>query len=195
MEIECFDEIFNMLYIAKKLYDLDRYNLVSENFPDVLEYDAYYDAMYGLIDGIFEYSECCYYENRNFEIHVLSDAVIVDFYTLAGEYGEYNNILDIENPYIKEAHSMVGNQLSFSYCLDFMLMEHTNPKRPFHSRLGLIISHDDCVELGVLAYRLIEIHEWYKNKCDELTIKLKKYKPLPGQTCLEDLIYKEAIAA
>ena len=48
-------------------------------------------------------------------------------------------------------------------------MGHTNPKRPFHSRLGLFISQEcGCLDLGVLAYRLIEIYEWFADKCVEL---------------------------
>ena len=40
MEIEGFDEIINTIYIAKKLHDIGKYDLVNENFFDVLCYDA-----------------------------------------------------------------------------------------------------------------------------------------------------------
>ena len=33
----------------------------------------------------------------------------------------------------------------------------------------MFISHEcDCLDLGVLAYRLIEIYEWFADKCVEL---------------------------
>jgi len=48
-------------------------------------------------------------------------------------------------------------------------MWHTEPKRPFHSRLGLFLSQEDYVDLGRLAYGLIEIYEWFANMCVELS--------------------------
>lgn len=83
MAIEEFDEIFNTVYIAKKLFDMGRYDLVTQNFYDILCYDAYYENMYGLIPELFAYCRCSYSERRGVEIYVLSALVIVDFYILA----------------------------------------------------------------------------------------------------------------
>ena len=118
--------------------------------------------------SIFEHHDCRYYERHYIELHILSDPVIVDFYILAGKYGKRNNIHDMDNPYINAAEWEVNNNLNFSYCLDWKLMGHTEPKRPFHSRIGLIISQEDYVDLDILASRLIEIYEWFADKCVEL---------------------------
>ena len=59
-------------------------------------------------------------------------------------------------------------QLDFSYCVDWRLMGHTEPKRKHHSRLAVFIYQDDWVDLGCLAYALIEIYEWFSDACVNL---------------------------
>ena len=168
MAIDGFRELLNIVYIVKKLYDMGKYNLVSENFVDSLDYDVYYENIYVLIENLFEHHHARYYEYKSLELHVLSDPIIIDFYKLAGEYGRIHNITDDANPFIKEADRQVNTRLGFSYCLDWMLMGHTEPKRPYHSRLGLLISQEDYVDLGCLAYGLLEIYEWFSDTCVEL---------------------------
>ena len=182
MTVDGFNEIFNVIYIAKKLYDMGRYELVTESFFDVVEYDTYYDGMYELMANIFEYHDCRFYESRGIDLHILSDKVIVDFFILAGKYGKRNNIPDEDNPYIEAAQEEVGENLNISHELEWKLMGHTEPKRPFHSRLGLFISYEcGCLELGVLAYRLIEIYEWFADKCVELCNLLREWADFIGK--------------
>ena len=189
MAVDGFEELFNTVYIAKKLHDIGRYDLVTENFSDTLDYDMYYANMYSLIQNLFEHHSCRRYDERGFEIHILSDPVIVDFYVLAGKYGKRSGIPDEENPYIVAAEQEAHENLFFSYCLNWKLMGHTEPKRPYHSRLGLIIYYDDEVNPGVLAYNLIELHEWFGEKCGELRAIEDKHKPLTGQLMLDGFVY------
>jgi len=161
MTIEAFHEIFNIVCICKKLHDMGKHELAVMSFDDILMYDTYYEGMHMMIDNLFDHSHCQYYDSKNLELHVLSDPVIVDFYILAGEYGRCHNIPDDANPFISRAKQQVQEQLNFSYCLDWMLMGHTAPKRPYHSRLGLLISLDGEVEIGCLAYRLLVIYDWF----------------------------------
>ena len=187
MAIDNFTEIFNMIYIAKKLHTMGKYNLIESNLYDALEYDVYFEGMYNLMGNLFEYHYCRYSESRGIELHVISDPVIVDFYTLAGEYGKRNGIPDDMNPYIKSAVKQAENYLNFSYCLDWILEGHTEPNRPFHSRLGLLISQDDYVDLGCLCYSLIEMYDWLSQHCVKLQTLL--YDDSENNT------RKEAIAA
>ena len=169
MAVECFDELFNIIYIAKKLHDMGRYELVTKSFSDKIDYDMYYYNMYGLIENLFEHYDCRFYEYRGIDLNIISDPVIVDFFILAGKYGKLNNISDENNPYIEAAHKETDKILDISHELGWMLMGHTEPVRPFHSRLGLFISYDcGCLDLGVLAYRLIELYEWFSIKYAEL---------------------------
>lgn len=165
MSVEGFDEIFNTVYIAKKLYDMGKYDLVKDSFYDEISFDAYYENMFYLIENLFEHHYCQYSDRRCVEMHILSDPVIEEFYKLAGEYGKRNNIPDENNYYIKDAEMQVQIQLDFSYCVDWKLMGHTKPKRKFHSRLAVFIYQDDWVDLGCLAYGLIEIYEWFSEAC------------------------------
>ncbi len=179
MAIDRFDSITNMLYIAKRLYDMGKYELIKQNFFDVLDYDVYYENLYGLIGDIFDYHHCNYSESRYNELHVFSDPVVVDFYTLAGEYGQRNNIPDARNPYIRGAEENARRHLNFSYCLDWTLMGHTKPRRKYHSRLGVLIYQDDYVDMGMLAYGLVEIYSWFSEQ----------------STVLKNLLQREAMAA
>ena len=188
-------EIFNTVYIAKKLFDMGKYDLVKSSVSDTLAYDFYYENMFGLIENIFEHHECRYYENCCTEVHVVSDKVIVDFYRLAGRYGRRNGVSEADNLYIKAARQEVRNNLDISHCLDWKLMGYAEPKRKFHSRLGLFISHEcDCLDLGVLAFRLIEIHEWFADMCVELCNILDD--TMGGQQIsLQGEAWEEALAA
>ena len=177
MAIDGFVEIFNTIYIAKKLYDMEKYDLVTRNFYDVPCIDAYYENMYALIPDLFEYCYGRYFEYRGIELLVLSDPVIVDFYTLAGGYGRKQNISDDANPYISEAEEQVRKWLNFSYCLDWRLKGYTEPKRSFHSRLTLFIYQDDWVDMGCITYGLIEIYQWFSDACARLRDVLHKSKP------------------
>lgn len=168
MAIDGFDEILNTLYIAKRLYDIGKYEVAETSFFDTLGYDVYFENMYGLIENIFEYHDCQYYEKHGFEVHVLSGPAVADFCTLAGEYGRANKIPDESNPYIQEARQALGRWLNFSYCIDWEFMVHTEPKRPFHSRLGLFLYHEDYFDLGWLAYSLVEVYGWFSDACVRL---------------------------
>jgi len=170
MPVDGFNELFNVVYIAKKLHEMGKYELVKSSFFEYLDLDAYFENMYSLIPNLFEYCDCYYYEYRGIDLHVVSDPVIVDFYILAGKYGKQNNIPDENNPYIKAAQKQTRDYLNISHELDWMLMGHTEPMRPFHSRLGLFISYEcGCLDPGVLAYRLIELYKWFSDKCAELS--------------------------
>ena len=61
-------EILNTLYIAKRLYDMGRYEVAEANFFDTVDYDVYYENMYGLIENIFENCYGQYYEKHGMEI-------------------------------------------------------------------------------------------------------------------------------
>jgi hypothetical protein len=196
VDIDGLDEIVFMIHVAKKLYDMGKYDLVAKSFCDELEYDNYYHGMYELIGNIFEYSICSYDENRVCEIHVLSDPAIVDFYILAGKYGKLNDTPDSKNPYIKKARQEAEKKLSVSHCMDWILMGHTEPTRKYHSRIGIIISHEcACCDIGVVALRLFELHEWFKAQCEELRKEIAAFKPKPKQSRQNFRKERQAIAA
>jgi len=198
MEIDGFNEFLNLLCITKKVHDIKRYDLLENSFYDRWDYDDYYQTMYNLFENLFGYWSLDYYERGNFELQIFSDAVIENFYIMAGEYGTLCGITEEDNPYIKQALDMIKDELYIGHCMSWTLKAYTKPLRKYHSRLGIFISHDcGCVELGVLAYRLIEIYEWFEQQCEELKNKLAALKTLPHMLHHDVLISTErqAIAA
>lgn len=196
MDIDGFEEIVFMIHIAKTLYEAGKYDLAAKSFDDELIYDNYYQGMYDLIENTFEYSTYRYDEYQNCEINVVSDPVIVDFYILAGKYGKQNGIPDSENPYIKEARAEARRNFTISHCMDWILMGHTEPTRKYHSRIGIIISHDcGCCDIGVVALRLFEFHVWLQEQCEELKKKIAAFKPKSKQAKRKILKERQAMAA
>ena len=174
MEIEGFRDIINTIYIAKELYDMNRLEMVKTCFNDVLDYENYFEDMYSVISEVFEYFKCSFYEIKNMEMQIFSGPVIVDFYTLAGEYGKRHGISDDSNPVINEAHTKMRGLFDFSYSLDWKLCGHTKSKRPYHSRLAIIMYCDDWIDYGMLAHRLIQAYRWFAEKRTELRTLLSK---------------------
>lgn len=168
MAIEGFEEIFNTVYIAKKLYDIGKYDLVKVCFYDTIEYDTYYENMFCLLENLFEYQYSHFSDRRAIELRVMSDHVFVDFYLLAGEYGKRHHVADENNFYIKEAEKMINDNLNCTYSVECKMMWYTDPKRKSRTRLGVFIYQDDWVDLGGLAYALIEVYEWFSDKCTDL---------------------------
>lgn len=168
MVIEGFDEICSTVFIARKLFAMGKYELVEKCFFDTVDFDTYYEDMYLLMENLFGWYDSWYYGRQNMEMYVMSDSVIADFYVLAGKFGRNYNIQEENNPYLKEAQKQVQKRLNFSYCLDWKLMGHTEPKRPFHSRLAVFVYLDDWVDIGCLVYGLIEIYEWFSDACIRL---------------------------
>lgn len=169
MVIEGFDEICNTVSIAKKLFDMGKYELVETCFFDVVDFDTYFEDMYLLMEKLFGWYNSWYYGRQNVEVYVMSDPVLADFYILSGEYGRRHQIADENNAYILEAQNQVDSCLNLSYCIDWKLMGHTHPKRPFQSRLAVFLYPEDWgVDLGCLVYALIEIYEWFSDACIRL---------------------------
>jgi len=118
MVIEGFDEICSTVFIARKLFAMGKYELVEKCFFDTVDFDAYYEDMYLLMENLFGWYDSWYYGRQNMEMYVMSDSVIADFYVLAGKFGRNYNIQEENNPYLKEAQKQVQKRLNFSYCLD-----------------------------------------------------------------------------
>ncbi|MBD5114611.1 MAG: hypothetical protein HDT46_05315 [Ruminococcaceae bacterium] len=185
MAIEGFEEIFNTIYIAKKLYDIGKYDLVKGCFYDTIECDTYYENMFYLLENLFEHQYCHFSDRRAIELRVISDQVIANFYLLAGEHGERHNIADENNFYIKEAEKIINDNLNYTYSVECKIMWYTDPKRKHRTRLGMFIYQDDWFDYGGLVYALIEVYEWFSNRCADLRKLLSD----------EEFAGKEVIAA
>jgi len=133
-----------------------------------IDYDISYEAAQTVIDCLFEYCDVKYYENKGLDLIVLSDQVVVSFYLLAGAYGKRSGIGDDANPYILDAEHEAKKWLDFSYSLSWNLVGHTEPRRPFHSRLALCTYYDEGVDIIGLAIGVTAMYRFFSQKCTEL---------------------------
>ena len=67
-------------------------------------------------------------------------------------------------------------------------MVHTEPKRPFHSRLGLFLYQEDYIDIGWLAYGLVELYEWFSDACTRLRDILQKKEAGTAQLSGEEVM-------
>ncbi|MCM1060830.1 MAG: hypothetical protein NC452_11115 [Eubacterium sp.] len=185
MAIEGFDEIYNTVCIAKKLFDLEKYDLVKDSFYDTIDSDTYYENMFNLLENMFENQYIQFSDRRAIELRIMYDPVFTDFYQLAGEYGKRHHIADENNSYIKEAEKVINYNLNYTYSVECKMKWYTDPKRKHRTRLGVFIYQDDWVDFAGLVYALLEVYEWFSYKCNDLKKLL----------AAEEFAGKEVIAA
>ena len=171
MDAAYFVNIAAILTLAKALYDIDRLDVIQEGFSDVLDYDDYYINVYGVISLIFSGFEnnCDEYET---EIMIFKDDVISDYFVHAWEYGKKHRLLNAQNPYVTDAQNEVIRWLKVSYCVSSELLAYTKSKRTAkRSKLLIRIDNCGCDAPEKVAYGLIQLYKWFKDKCDEFKAK------------------------
>ena len=178
--MDCLKYVIFLVYLVKQLNDIGKLELIESLldspiiYDKELDFDIYYDAVFTAIDNIFEYSTRRYYENNCFELTVLSDKVMVDYYILAGEFGKQRGISDKENPYIIDAMREAERHFKFSYDLSWLIYGYTEPKRPFHSRLAIIIYDGGDIDMIGVAIGVAAMYKFFQDKCSELRGLLSK---------------------
>jgi len=178
--MDCLKYVIFLVYLVKQLNDIGKLELIESLldspiiYDKELDFDIYYDAVFTAIDNIFEYSTRRYYENNCFELTVLSDKVMVDYYILAGEFGKQRGISYKKNPYIIDARREAERHFIFSYSLSYRIHGHIEPKRPFHSRLTIIVYDEGDVDMIGVAIGIAAMYKFFQNKCSELRELLSK---------------------
>lgn len=167
MEIEGFGTILSSLTLAKNLHDIDRFDIVEQQFSDELCWDDYYQNLLGVMSSIFTGfdNSCDDYES---EVMVFTDDIISDYFVHAWEHGKLYNLSFDQNPYISQAREVVQRWLDFSYCVDWKLLAYAKTKRAAR-RSKLIVSLYQCgcnADFGV-AFGLIKLYAWFRDKCAE----------------------------
>jgi hypothetical protein len=166
MELEL-NEAVSIVRLAKKLYDINRGDIVKNCFHDVLCCDAYYENMINMIESIFA-TYHGNYKDDDYNYMVFIDDVISDYYCMAWEYGKRNKLPDKKNPYIIRAAEAVRNHLYFSYSLDWQLLGYAQSRKAAQkSRLIVYTCAYEFCEHDELAHRLITIYEWFMQNSAE----------------------------
>ena len=165
MEIEGFGAIINTLLLAKELYDIDKFDIVEQQFYDTLCWDGYYENILGATSSIFSgfYNE--YDDNDDTEIMMFEDDIISNYFIHAWEYGKQHNLSCEQNPYVTQAQSEAQRWLSVSHCVDWKLLAYTKTKKTARqSKLIIRIYNCGCNAHTHIAYGLIKLYAWFSNK-------------------------------
>jgi len=166
-EIECFNSIVSILALAKKLYEVNRFDVVQEHFFDTLSYDSYYENIFGVIQSVFSgfHSD---YEDDDEECMIFTDDCISRYYEIAWEYGRSHNVSHDENPYVIEANNEAREWLTGCYSMGWRLLGYTKTKKTARqSKLIVYIGSCSCDCHGGIARGLIQLYQFFTEKCAE----------------------------
>jgi len=200
VEIEGFDTIISSLSLAKELHDINRYDVVEQQFFDSLCWDSYFQNILGVISSVFVGFESDYDDDDETEMMWFSDDVISNFFIYAWEYGQIHNLHYSENPYVTEAQCEAQRWLNSSCCVAWKLLAYIRTKKSAKQSKLLIRVYNGCGSCdahGNLAYGLIQLYTWFTNKCAELeALKVTPNNPKENAPVIHvKSEYKEAMAA
>lgn len=168
MEIEGFSEVVGIIALAKELHDMGRYDIVREQFFDILSWDSYYENILGAISSVFSGFYSDYDEETEEECLIFEDDCISAYYEMAWEYGRSHNTSHDENPYVIEANNEVSRQLNYCYSMGWKLLGYTKTRKTARqSKLIVYIGCCSCDSHGHLAYGLVQLYQWFKDKAAE----------------------------
>lgn len=169
MVIDNFDVIISMITLAKELHDMGRYDIVTQNFHDVLDCDNYHESMYGMIENIFDEYYIRYNEYSEEDLMIFMDDILSNYYINVWEYGQRHNIPHEKNPYVISAQEEISRWLNFSYSLDWNMYGYTKTKKTARqSKLIVCVCACEFCEYEHLAYGLLMIHKWFTEQLEEL---------------------------
>ena len=188
MEIEGFEAITDIVFLAKRLHDIGRHDIIR-HFPNELCWDNNFEAALTTLSMIFSDWHSNFDDDEQVETMVFEDELISDYFVRAWEYGQshkqqYNNRPNgqqpknlkaqkkrhyyDQNPYVVNARAEVAGLLSFSNCVDWKLLGHTKTKElAKKSKLIVHMYSCSCCCHDVMANRLIHIYSWFKDRQDE----------------------------
>ena len=169
MEIEGYDTIITSIILAKALHDYDRFDIVQKHFDDELCWDSCCFNIYNIMSHVFSGCESYYAENSETNHLTFWDDVISNYFTYAWEYGRRKNQPYIQNEYVAQAKQEINAWFSGSCCVEWKLLAYVRTKKTAQQS-KLYISAGGCGNCdlqGVIAYGLIQLYEWFKDKCDE----------------------------
>ena len=170
MEIEGFSEVVGIIALAKGLHDAGRCDVVEKHFYDVINYEAWFENIYGTISSVFSgFSNSCGDDDDETEVMVFTDDVISDYFTYAWEFGVKTNTPYDKNPYVKEAKNEADRLLSFCFSMGWKLLGYTKTRKASRqSKLIVYVGTCQCDCHTNLAYGLVLLYRWFKDKVANL---------------------------
>ena len=187
VEIEGFDSIISTLTLAKELYDIDRFDIVQEQFFDTLHYDSYYENIFGVLQSVFSGFHSTYDDDDDVECMIFTDDCISRYYEIAWEYGRSHNIRHDKNPYVIDAKNEAIRWLTGCFSTGYKLLGYTKTKKTAkQSKLIVYIGNCSCDCHGNLALGLIQLYQFFRSKCAEFDSQMAKMATKQAPTIISD---------
>ena len=172
LEIEGFSEVAGIITLAKELHDIGRYDIVEDYFYDTLSYDSWFENVFAVIASVFSGFYNSYDDDGESEILIFTDEIISDYFTYAWEFGARDKTPYDKNPYLIEARAEVNNRLSSCYSIGCKLLGYTKTKKKaIQSKLIVYVGTCSCDCHTKLAYGLLQLYQWFREKNEEFRIK------------------------
>lgn len=168
MEIEGFNDIIGIITLAKELHDINRFDIVKDQFCETLCCDSWIEDMYGTVSSVFTGFYSNYDDGNESEIMIFTDDIISDYFTYAWVFGKKTGTPYDKNPFVSEAVQAVRRWFSFCYAMDWKLLGYTKTKKTARqSKLILYVGTCDCDCHNHLAYNLVQLYKWFADKVAE----------------------------
>ena len=175
MGIEEYYSIISSVALAKELYDIDRFDIVEEQFSDALSYDSCYENLYGVIQSVFSDFYNSYYDDDETEIMIFRDECISRYFELAWEYGKSHKIPHDENPFVIEANHEARRNLSYCHSMGYKMLGYTKTQKTAQqSKLIVYLAPCTCDSQTTLAHGLIRLYDFFSGKCAEFESRMAK---------------------
>ena len=172
MEIEGFSQIMDIIGLAKLLHDIGRFDIVKEQFMDSFSFDSWFENMWGAITSVFSGFCDVYDDDDEKGIMIFTDGVISDYFIHAWEYGKKTHTPPDKNQYVIDAQNEARQCLNFTYNMEWKLLGYTKSKRAARkSKLIICTCAQEFCEHDYLAYGLVHLYKWFKEKCASKEVK------------------------
>ncbi len=165
MEIEGFGEVAGIIALAKELHDIGRFDIVENQFFDILCHDSWFETIWGVINSVFSGFYNDYADDDETEMMIFTDDLISDYFTHAWEFGKRTNTPYDKNPYVAEAEREIRDQLSYCYSMGYKLLGYTKTRRTARqSKLIVYLGMCECDCQTKLAHGLVRLYKWFADK-------------------------------
>ena len=182
--IDCAEWSIEMLYAAKTIYDAGLWERFSHMLTTGFEqfwdqpftfHPEYGPFLYGAaVCSVFETTKGYYNQEEEREITVFWDPLMYRYNKLCREYEARRGIVEIENPYVREAEQALHKAMDFSsYSYDYRY--YTGTKSPKDSKLVFLEDAEFCNAWEVPA-GLVELREFYVEGVKRLEAELAPKK-------------------
>lgn len=182
--IECANWSLEMLYAAKTIYDAglwERFSqMLAEDFGPFFDEEFSFDPEFGpflygaAVCCVFETTKGYYHQEEELGITVFWDPLMYRYNKLCREYEARRGIVEIENPYIREAEEALHKAMSFSSC-SYDYRYYTGTKSPKDSKL-VFIEYPEFCNVWEVPAGLVELREFYMEGVKRLEAELTPKK-------------------